>query len=223
MCRSIFRAHLLNSAATLANAYHDLEILPVCADYTQDFSVPIPERPVARTVAYFPGSTIGNLHPGAAIDLLRHMARVVGPNGGLLIGVDLQKDRETLERAYNDGAGVTAVFNLNMLARINRELGANFSLAQFRHHAVYNALHDRIEMHLISQRSQAVLIDDVLIPFERDESILTECSYKYTLVVREIGWAAGFSVEHIWTDPDQLFSVQYLSLIRVRQWCFTAG
>jgi len=207
----ISREHLLRSADSLTARYPQIEILPVWADYTAGFVLPRPTQPQARAVAYFPGSTIGNCHPAEAVRLLRQIAQLVGPGGGLLIGVDLQKDKGTLERAYNDRAGVTAAFNLNMLARINRELGANFDLNRFRHLAVYNERHSRIEMHLISQQAQTVDVGGERIVFGVGESILTECSYKYT--VESFGALArvgGFEITHVWTDPRRLFSVQYL-------------
>jgi len=207
----ISREHLLRSAERLALSYPGIEILPLWADYTAGFALPRPARPQARAVAYFPGSTIGNCHPHEAVRLLRQIAGLVGPGGGLLIGVDLRKDRATLELAYNDRAGVTAAFNLNMLARINRELGANFQLDQFRHRALYNEQSDRIEMHLVSQRGQLVDVGGVSIAFGAGESILTECSYKYS--VESFGALArvgGFEITHVWTDPRRLFSVQYL-------------
>ncbi|HEU5102881.1 MAG TPA: L-histidine N(alpha)-methyltransferase [Roseiflexaceae bacterium] len=207
----ISREHLLRSAERLAAAYPDIEILPVWADYTAGLTLPHPARRVARAVAYFPGSTIGNCHPHEAVQLLRQIAELVGPGGGLLIGVDLQKDRATLERAYNDRAGVTAAFNLNMLARINRELGVTFRLEQFRHRALYNEQFQRIEMHLVSQRRQVVDIDGLTIAFEAGESILTECSYKYSLEsFGALARVGGFEITHVWTDPQRLFSVQYL-------------
>jgi dimethylhistidine N-methyltransferase len=194
----ISREHLLRSAERLAAAYPAIEILPVWADYTAGLTLPRPARRVARAVAYFPGSTIGNCHPHEAVRLLRQIAELVGPGGGLLIGVDLQKDRATLERAYDDRAGVTAAFNLNMLARINRELGADFRLDQFRHRALYNEQVDRIEMHLISQRSQLVDVDGVSIAFDAGESILTECSYKYSVAAfGALAHAGGFETTHV--------------------------
>ena len=207
----ISREHLLRSAERLAAAYPEIEILPVWADYTAGLTLPRPTQTMARAVAYFPGSTIGNCHPHEAVRLLRQIAELVGPGGALLIGVDLQKDRATLERAYNDRAGVTAAFNLNMLARINRELGADFALDQFRHRALYNEQLHRIEMHLVSQHTQLVDIDSVRVAFEAGERILTECSYKYSLEsFGALARVGGFEVTHVWTDPRRLFSVQYL-------------
>ena len=145
--------------------------------------------------------------------ILNHIARLVGPGGGLLIGVDLKKDRETLERAYDDAAGVTAAFNLNLLAHINRELGAGFALARFRHRALYNEAAGRIEMHLVSCEAQTVAIADRAIEFAEGETICTEYSYKYALdQFRALAARAGFGVERVWTDAEGLYSVQYLSV-----------
>jgi len=207
----ISREQLLRSAQRLALSYPRIEILPVWADYTAGLALPRPARRAAQAVIYFPGSTIGNCHPDEAVHLLRQIAALVEPGGGLLIGVDLQKDRATLELAYNDRAGVTAAFNLNMLARINRELGANFQLDQFLHRAFYNDCAGRIEMHLVSQRRQLIDIDGASIVFGAGESILTECSYKYSVEsFGALARASGFEVTHVWTDPQRLFSVQYL-------------
>lgn len=207
----ISEEHLCQAAARLAQRYPQLDIQPVCADYTAPFELPRPGAAPRRTAVYFPGSTIGNLHPDEAVRLMDQMRRLAGPGGALLIGADLQKDRAVLERAYNDAAGVTAAFNLNMLARLNRELGATFDLALFRHHAFYNEQRHRIEMHLISQREQVVLVDGVAVPFAARESILTECSYKYTMwSFADLAFQAGLMVRKVWTDPRELFSLQYL-------------
>jgi len=138
----------------------------------------------------------------------------VGTDGALLIGVDLQKDRETLERAYNDAAGVTAEFNLNLLRRLNRELGASFDLDSFRHDAIYNSEHGRIEMYLVSQCAQQVRIGDRVLSFTEGERILTEYSHKFTPEgFAALATRAGFRLEHLWCDPDRLFSVQYLAAV----------
>jgi dimethylhistidine N-methyltransferase len=207
----ISREHLLSSAAALAERFTDLEICPVWADFTQDFVVPSAGRPCARRAVWFPGSTIGNFGPEHASRLLGRIARLVGPGGGLLIGVDLRKDASIIEPAYNDAAGVTAAFNLNLLSRINRELGADFNLARFEHRAFFNDAQSRIEMHLISRTRQAVHLAGVAIPFAKGESICTEFSYKYSPeAFRDLAQSAGLEVRHVWTDPDNLFSVQYL-------------
>jgi dimethylhistidine N-methyltransferase len=164
-------------------------------------------------VVYFPGSTIGNFHPREARSFLQHIAHVCGVGGGLLIGVDLKKDRSVLERAYNDSEGVTAAFNLNLLARLRSELGVDVNPEQFAHHAFYNEHAGRIEMHLISRRRQIVSIDDHSFRLEEGEAIHTENSYKYGLAeFAELAESAGLGVSQVWTDSEGLFSVQYLEV-----------
>jgi dimethylhistidine N-methyltransferase len=209
----ISREHLLQSVDRLQKAYPDLPIQPVCADYTQPFDLPEVQQPVNRRVVYFPGSTIGNFHPYEAKDFLEQIAQVVGPGGGLLLGVDIRKTHDILEAAYNDGAGVTAAFNLNLLERINRELGADFDLDAFEHRAIYNEAQSRIEMLLFSQCEQTVHIDDHSFTFGAGESILTECSYKYGFDdFADLAAAAGFQVEQVWADEVPLFTVRYLTV-----------
>jgi L-histidine Nalpha-methyltransferase len=204
--------YLKGVAGSLAADFPDIEIRPVCADFTQPFELPKLQRPARRRVAYFPGSTIGNFEPADALEVLRVMRRQVGDDGALLIGVDLQKDPAILERAYNDAAGVTAEFNLNLLRRLNRELGANFELARFRHRADYNAGAGRIEMYLISERAQQVRLGGETIDFAAGERILTEYSHKYTLQgFADLARDAALRVECVWTDDNGLFSVQYLA------------
>jgi dimethylhistidine N-methyltransferase len=204
--------HLLLSARALAVRFAGLAIRPVAADFTRPFTLP-PLPPAGRRVVFFSGSTVGNFHPPEAVGILDHIARLVGPGGGLLIGVDLKKDRETLERAYDDAAGVTAAFNLNLLAHINRESGADFSLERFRHRALYNEAAGRIEMHLVSTEAQSVRVGDRVFDFAEGETICTEYSYKYAVdQFRALAARAGFGVERVWTDSDGLYSVQYLSV-----------
>jgi len=209
----ISRTQLIESATAIAERYPRFEVLAVCADYTQDFALPEPKTPPARTVAFFPGSTIGNLEPADAEAFLRRIASWCGPGGGLVIGVDLKKDHATLEAAYNDRAGVTAAFNLNLLERMNRELDADFDLEGFRHRAVYDAERGRIEMRLISRRPQTARLQEQAIAFDEGEWITTEYSYKYALEdFRRLAARAGFEVAQVWTDDRHLFSVQYLTL-----------
>jgi dimethylhistidine N-methyltransferase len=209
----IAKEQLLQSVASLALTYPELEVLPVCADYTSNFELPLPRKPVLRRVAYFPGSTIGNFDREPAKQFLQQIARACR-SGGLLIGVDLKKDFNILHRAYNDSQGVTAQFNKHLLVRINQELDANFQLNQFGHYAFYNPGQSRIEMHLVSLKNQTVRIGDVEIAFKLGESIWTESSYKYTLEeFAQLAAKAGFVVEQVWTDPRQLFSVQYLKVV----------
>jgi dimethylhistidine N-methyltransferase len=208
----ISREHLLASAARIAADFPGLEVLPVTADFTEAFELPEPKRcAVRRNVAFFPGSTIGNFPRTMAADLLDAISREVGPGGAMLIGVDLVKDRSVLERAYNDPAGVTAEFNLNLLARLNRELAANFDLDGFRHEAVWDEAAGRIEMRLVSQRAQHVRVAGRAFEFAPGEILVTEYSHKYTLEgFRSLAERNGFSVVRVWTDPERLFSVQLL-------------
>lgn len=209
----ISREHLYQTAAALATVYPHLDVLPLCADYTAEFDLPAARRPVRSRAVYFPGSTIGNFHRDQAETFLTQIAQVCGPGGGLLIGVDLKKDPTILDAAYNDAQGITAAFNLNLLKRMNNELGTDFDLGQFAHRAFYNALAGRIEMHLMSLKTQTVHLGGVSIAFEEEETILTECSYKYSLSdFAALASAAGLAVHKVWTDPEQKFSVQYLTV-----------
>ena len=209
----ICREHLELAATELAETYPDVQMLPVCADFTDDVRVPTSDRTPTKRVVFFPGSTIGNFMPDDARQLLQRMAGLAGRDGGLLIGVDLKKDRETLERAYNDREGVTAAFNRNLLERINNELDADFDLDTFTHNAFYNEANGRIEMHLVSKDDQSVVVDGETIAFREGESIRTECSHKYGIEqFRDMAADAGFEAVDVWTDPDQLFSVRYFEV-----------
>ena len=208
----ISREHLHQAAGRLAQRYPALKILPVCADYTRPFEIPDGDG-AARTVVYFPGSTIGNFEPHEARDFLREAAQRCGAGGGLLIGVDLKKDPSLLHAAYNDARQVTAQFNLNLLARINRELDGNFALERFAHYAFYNPRLGRIEMHLVSQAAQTVRAAGRQFPFDDGETIFTENSFKYTLEQFEsLAMSSGWAVRQVWTDDRRLFSVQYLTV-----------
>ena len=205
----ISREHLFATALALRLDYPDLEVLPVCADFTAP--VTLPRVPAARRAVYFPGSTIGNFSETGAVALMAGVTKLVGPGGAFLVGVDLKKDPRVLERAYDDAKGVTAAFNLNLLARMNRELDADFDLRRFSHRARWNDAASRIEMHLVSEREQVVHLDGVEIHFERGEHICTEHSHKYTLEgFAELARRAGLAVRRVWTDRAQRFSVQYL-------------
>lgn len=215
----ISREQLSEVARELALEYPHLEILPVCADYTRNFELPVPNRSCRRRIIFFPGSTISNFDPVSAKRFLENAAQVCGSGGGLLIGVDLKKDPQTLHRAYNDSQGITAAFNLNLLERINRELGADFDPDAFEHYAFYNPRENRIEMHLISLRNQVVHLDHASITFTIGESIWTESSYKFNLgEFDQLAATAGFSVKKVWTDERQWFSVQYLEL-KMAEFC----
>jgi dimethylhistidine N-methyltransferase len=209
----ISKEQLQKSTARFHQIFPHLEILPVCADYLEPFELPLPRRPSARSVVYFPGSTIGNFEPPAAGEFLRRLVDLAGEGGGLIIGVDLQKDPQIIERAYNDAAGVTAQFNLNLLARANRELGANFDLNHWSHRAIYNPDAGRIEMYLISEKDQIVQIDERKFNFRAGERILTEYSYKYTPEgLTALARQAGFEFGKMWTDDARLFGVFYFSV-----------
>ena len=214
----ISEEHLHRTAEALRAAYPGLDVRPVAADYTGPFAIPDDPAQRRHRTVFFPGSTIGNFSREEAEGFLRQIAGVVGPGGGLLIGVDLKKDRGVLERAYNDPEGVTAAFNLNVLARINRELGGRFDLTAFRHRAHYNAEAGRIEMHLESLRPQRVRVtpagdaaDGYAFDFAAGETIHTEDSHKYAPAeFAALAGRAGWAVRRVWTDDAGLFSVQYL-------------
>jgi dimethylhistidine N-methyltransferase len=204
--------HLLRAARRLATDHPWLTIDAVCTDYSRGLDgADLPRD--GKRVVFFPGSTIGNFEPAEAAEFLRQMAQLAGPGGGLLIGVDLKKDPETLHRAYNDAQGVTRDFNLNLLHRMNGELGADFDPAGFQHYAFYQPRAGRIEMHLVSRLAQTVRIGGERIGFVEGETIHTENSYKYTLgEFRALARTAGFREAGCWTDPQELFSVQYFEV-----------
>jgi len=203
--------HLLDSATKVRREFPGLEVLPVVADFTLPFRLPSPAVMPKRNIVYFPGSTIGNFTHDAAHMLLRVMHRAAGADGALLIGVDLQKDVGIIERAYNDSAGVTAEFNLNMLRHLNNAFGANFDLDAWRHSAEYNADAGRVELRLVSETDQQFRVGGESFRIDKDEAILTEYSHKYTLDgFAAMAEAAGFRVARVWMDAGRLFSVQYL-------------
>ncbi len=207
----ISRSHLLAAADRVAAAYPHIDVLPVCADFTQPFQLPNTRRAPARVVVFFPGSTIGNFDAPAAIALLRTMRQIAGSAGALLIGYDLVKDPQVLERAYNDAAGVTAAFNLNVLTRLNRELGADFDLSRFAHEAVWVPAAGRVEMHLVSSCTQEVMIAGEAIAFAPGERLVTEHCHKYTPeAFARLAAAAAWSATQTWTDARRYFNVQYL-------------
>jgi dimethylhistidine N-methyltransferase len=207
----ISRSALLDSIPRLSAIVPHVHILPLCADFTQTLSAPkTPVRP-RRTVVYFPGSTLGNFDAKQSLALLRRMHETMGANGAALIGIDLKKDPQEIEAAYNDAAGLTAQFTLNMLARFNRELGATFELSQFRHRAHYNQMAGRIETHIVSLCDQNVRVAGEGIVFAKSEAMLVEYSCKYSLAeFAALADKAGMRVERVWTDSAQRFSVQYL-------------
>lgn len=207
----ISHTHLLAAAQDLHARYPALDVLPVCADFTQPFELPQGTRAFDRTLVFFPGSTIGNLDPLEAVRMLAGMGQMAGANGTLIVGADLRKDPHVLERAYNDTAGVTAAFNRNILAHLNRRFDADFDLDAFEHCAFWNARAGRIEMHLVSQRGQIANIGGARIEFARDESIWTESCHKFDdAQFAALARRAGLEVREVWTDQERLFSVQLL-------------
>ncbi len=209
----VSQAQLLRVAEERAVQYPGLQVFPVCADYTQPLSLPkLPAT--AKRVAFFPGSTIGNFHPTEAAAFLHRVRHTVGPQGGMILGVDRRKDPHVLHDAYNDAAGVTAAFNLNLLTRLNRTLGGTFDLTTFRHVAFFNDVASRIEMHLESTIAQHVRVADVEITFEAGETIHTECSYKYDEArLVALAEAGGFRIETLHTDARDWFWVAWLRAV----------
>lgn len=206
--------HLMKSAGEIANEYPQIEILPVCADFTGPFPLPESSQKPNHNAVYFPGSTIGNFQVGAAKRLLESIGRMCGKQGGLLIGVDLQKDRDVLEKAYNDEEGVTAEFNLNLLHRMQRELDASIDVSAFEHHAFYNEQLGRIEIYLRSRVDQSIGLDGHEVDLVAGELIHTEYSHKYTIdgfatMAAEVGW----TLRKVWTDPDAYFAVMHFVIL----------
>jgi dimethylhistidine N-methyltransferase len=203
--------YLAKQAEDLARDYPGVHIQPVFADFTQPFELPRHPVEPRRNLVFFPGSTIGNFTRDEAVDLMRVMRAEAKPDGALLIGVDLKKDPTVIRAAYNDSRGVTAAFNMNVLRRLNRELGAGFELSKFRHEAVYDKPAGRVEMRLVSLENQVVPIAGRAVPFARDEYIITEYSHKYSLdEFRALARTAGFVPCVAWTDEQRLFSVHFL-------------
>ncbi|WP_442482964.1 L-histidine N(alpha)-methyltransferase [Aeoliella sp. SH292] len=206
----ICREHLAAAAARIAKQFVEIEVAPICADFSTPFLLPVTETRIARRVVYFPGSTIGNFRPESARQLLKQMAKLVGKNGAMVIGYDLDKDPRVLERAYDDAAKVTAEFNKNLLRRINNELDADFAMDKFHHRALYNPVQHRVEMHLVSGQEQRVAVDGEEFDFASGESIRTELSHKYRInQFGRLAQAAGFGEGTVWTDPQQQFAVGY--------------
>jgi dimethylhistidine N-methyltransferase len=210
----VSREQLYAFASQLRRARPTLIVRPLFADYTQPFELTARPGEAGRTVFFFPGSTIGNFEPFEALGFLRNLRRMSRRNGGLLIGVDLKKDRATLEHAYNDPEGITEAFNLNILSHINTRFGADFEVSAFRHHAFYNETAGRIEMHLISTEPQTITIPrqpdspPARIELAAGEAIVTEHSYKYDLEEFEcLAARAGFTRERSWTDSGSRFAV----------------
>ena len=202
---------LVQEAEELRRDHPRLAVLPVEADFTQPFSLPAAAAQMAHT-GFFPGSTIGNFEPHEACAFLRHAGRMLGRGAALIIGVDLVKDAKILNAAYNDAAGLTAKFNLNLLARINRELDGDFDLASFDHHAFYNRERHRIEMHLVSKKRQRVSVAGRGVEFRAGETIHTENSYKYTLeYFTALARGSGWTPVAAWIDAGANFSIHALA------------
>jgi dimethylhistidine N-methyltransferase len=210
----ISREHLHKTATRLSRVYPHIEMLPVCADFTKPFRLPTARRRPTHSAVFFPGSTIGNFKPHDARAMLHHLAAMCGTGGGLLIGIDLQKDPAEIEAAYNDARGVTAEFNLNVLRRINCELDGDFHVDRFEHRAIYDPTHGRIEMRLVSVRPQCVAIGGRRFEFAAGEAIITEYSHKYTIRgFAEMAADAGLTLRRTWTDAAERFAVLHFALL----------
>jgi dimethylhistidine N-methyltransferase len=205
---------LRHAVGSLAAAFPNVRMIALCADYTRQLDLPSFEgSDVSKRLVFFPGSTIGNFSVAEALAFLSNARAVAGPGGAMLVGVDLKKDASVLHAAYNDAQGVTAAFNLNVLRRINDELGADFDLKSFEHRAFYNAAASRIEMHLVSTRDHTVRVGSRAFAFAAGETIHTENSHKYSVdEFQSLAREAGFDAEHCWVDDDHLFSIHYLTV-----------
>jgi len=207
----ISKEHLLQTAADIAEDHPTVKVGALCADFSGNLEMPDTVGGSCRRLAFFPGSTIGNQTPEEAGGFLRNVRQVVGDDGSLLIGVDLEKDKAILDPAYDDAEGYTAAFNLNLLHRIKNELGGDFDPDRFRHRAFFNEEMHRVEMHLVSTVAQAVSVGGAQFEFTPDETIHTENSYKYTVDrFTSLVTDSGFQVSKTWIDPDGLFSIHYL-------------
>lgn len=199
------------AASRVAAAFPGLRVRPVVADFTRPFDLAGRAEGSRTHLGFFPGSTIGNFEPEEAVSFLRRARTTLRAGARMLLGADLVKDRAVLEAAYDDAAGVTAAFNMNLLARLNREAGADFDLAAFRHRALWNPEAERVEMHLVSQRAQAVRLAGRSFRFAAGETIHSESSHKYRPErLRALAEAAGWRAAEMWTDPDRLFSTWML-------------
>jgi L-histidine Nalpha-methyltransferase len=206
----ISREMLSEEAERLQRDYPGLCVIPVQADFAEPFVLPAPVLRVTRS-GFFPGSTVGNFEPPAAVEFFRRLGRTLGHRAALIVGVDLIKSAQVLDAAYNDAAGFTREFNLNLLSRMNRELNADFDLASFEHRAFFNSGRDRVEMHLASRKAQRIRVAGRVIEFKKDETIHTENSYKYSIasfadLARRAGWEPASS----WADAGSMFSVHAL-------------
>jgi L-histidine N-alpha-methyltransferase len=202
---------LVRASASLALDHPWLSVVAVIGDYHSELEAELTLPQDARRIVFFPGSTIGNFEPEDAREFLARVRKLVGEDGGIVIGVDLQKPVDVLDLAYNDPQGYTAAFNLNLLTRMNRELGADFDVAGFAHRAFFNASRSRIEMHLLSRHAQSVQLAGQHIAFAPGETIHTESSYKYTPEsFLALAQEAGFARHRLWSDPADWFGVFFL-------------
>ncbi|OAX57533.1 L-histidine N(alpha)-methyltransferase [Xanthomonas graminis] len=210
----ISRDMLMSSTARLAERFPRIQMLPVCADFTTPVALPAPQRSARRTLVFFPGSTLGNFTRDDGIQLLRSMRETMRHDGCALIGIDLIKDVSVLEAAYNDAAGITAEFTLNLLRRLNREIGSDFDLQQFRHRAVYARERQRIETFLVSQRAQQVHVAGRRFDFAAGEAMQVEYSHKYSdQSFGEMAAAVGLRVSHGWNAQDDAFGLRLLQVV----------
>lgn len=210
----ISKDHLQASADRLAALYPDVEVLPVCADFTCDFKLPKSAQTPTHNAVYFPGSTIGNFRPEEAQQMLRQIVELCGCGGGVLLGVDLQKATNEIEAAYNDAEGITAAFNLNLLERISNELDGQVAIEQFAHRAAYNETEHRVEISLVSLCEQTIQLAGESFAFAAGESIHTEHSHKYTVEgFADLAADAGLTLRAHWTDDQQRFAVLHLAIL----------
>lgn len=206
--------HLRESSARVSRDFPGLEVLPVCADFTQPFALPVSRRRPTHAAVFFPGSTIGNFESFEVLAMLQQIADLCGKGGGLLIGIDLQKEINVIEAAYNDSLGITAEFNRNILRHINRKLDGDFSLEHFEHRAYYDASEHRIEISLVSSRDQVVRIGDDAFLIATGEPILTEYSHKYTISgFADLASEVGLTLRRSWTDHQDRFAVLHFALL----------
>jgi dimethylhistidine N-methyltransferase len=208
--------YLHESVASIKKDYPSLNVIPKCQDYTEDLKLQVREdlHLEGRRIVFFPGSTIGNFTPLEARDFLFNLLNIIGSDGGILIGVDLKKKKELLQRAYNDNKGITAKFNLNILKRLNDEFCADFKLENFRHKALYNETEGRIEMYLLSLTDQSVRLCNSTFSLKKNEKILTEYSYKYNVDEFKELLKNKLRLKKAWIDNEKMFSVQYFEPVK---------
>ena len=203
----ISKNFLIESAERLVEEFNNLKIIPVVADYTKPFSIPKINPSCNKIVCYYPGSTVGNFIPGKAAEFLKNIAVLCGKKSGLLIGIDLKKNRAVIEKAYNDKKGITAKFNLNILDNVNNSLHTDFDLSKWQHEAFYNENKGRVEMHLKSLEDQFVRVNGTAIKFKKYETIHTENSYKFSIEEFEELINGFYTLKNYWTDNSQKFAV----------------